>query len=545
MIMGDFTFKFLKAPLLVLVLGVLLNVSYSTQPLAQTCTIPGAALFPSAPNWVSQFGDRRGTGQRKHTGLDLGYDVNHQVPHPVGCEILLNPDGGYRWNNQNLSIDDGDGNILRSEGGGYGYQLFYRCGAPDGDQITLRYAHLPKDPITPSRQIIQGCSGSSGCGYESHYHFEIVIGDRPVDPECVMYGKKPEHFSNLDAPSPGCNQACPAGIGPGPANLCDANTRDILINHGVSCSTAPNHPNGQTRAVPNGKSIDPNRIAGNGEIDPNAETGEPPSEGHTHDDSQDGTDETVINTDGFTGNPDDFYPPSAPLPPPIPLPAPVPGTPGGDPNLVPAPEEGEAPKKLSGCAADTWTAMVNQAVMQSRREDLLNKRFIVKPDSVLDYSCFSQKVKAVADYAGVFSETDLGAQIPVDVIGDQVIVSLGTKEADNEPFYSEKDFKLTREYEQSNGATLTYERFDNTSLDMAIDSLVGKAAAGYFNESFVQGYLADTTPVSGANPETCNIMSAVWQAAKCKNFDDANVFYTFEDLINRDPRDFPVSMPCF
>ena len=58
----------------------------------------------------------------------------------------------------------------------------------------------------------------------------------------------------------------------------------------------------------------------------------------------------------------------------------------------------------TGCANDTWTAMVNQAALQSRREDLMNKTYIVKADSVLQYSCFEEELERVKTQTGkIFS----------------------------------------------------------------------------------------------------------------------------------------------
>ena len=58
----------------------------------------------------------------------------------------------------------------------------------------------------------------------------------------------------------------------------------------------------------------------------------------------------------------------------------------------------------AGCANDTWTAMVNQAALQSRREDLMNKTYIVKADSVLQYSCFQDELITVeTDTRAIFS----------------------------------------------------------------------------------------------------------------------------------------------
>ncbi len=507
--------------LLAIIAGTGFFLPVSTARAADQCTIQGGSLFPSNLKWISQFGDRRGTGHRKHTGLDMGYPAGQAVPQPPGCEILLNSAGGYRFNNRNQPIDNGAGKIIGSDRGGYGVQLFYKCGAPGGDQITLRYSHVPKKPLTNDGRILQGSTGNARGGRSGpHYHFEMVIGNRPIDPECAMLGHKPAYGkTNIDGAKAVC-RSCPAGLPAGAQDLCNKSVRDKLIQHGKTCTTASAHPNGQTRNVPGGKSIDPSRL---GETDgqpdenenenstdsPNAD-GDGGGEDHGHDEPND----AATSGGGFTGNPDDFYPPSptGPTDPPITPPDPdTPGTPGGNANLTPEPDK--SPEELSGCGTDTWTAMVNQGVMEARREDALNKRYIIKSDSVLDYGCFSLYVKKTADNAGpIFSETKKWANLPVDILGKIVVVKreLGSK-----------------------------------SLDGALMDIVQAPLTNYRRGQFNNPFLAETasagSPSGGTN---CDVMSRVWKAAKCKNFDGTDVFYTFDDLKAKEPREFPSNMKC-
>ncbi len=181
----------------------------------------------------------------------------------------------------------------------------------------------------------------------------------------------------------------------------------------------------------------------------------------------------------------------------------------GSANLTP-PGGGE---ELSGCATDTWTAMVNQSVLQTRRQDIANKRLIIKPDSVFDYTCFSHIVKTVAEEAGpIFSESEKWVDREVDLDGKEIILQrkLGSK-----------------------------------SLDNALMEVVETALINYKRGQFNNGFLADSVPVSSsAGKKYCDTMSEVWKAAKCKNFDGMDIFYTFEDLIGRDPREFPLNMRC-
>lgn len=180
-------------------------------------------------------------------------------------------------------------------------------------------------------------------------------------------------------------------------------------------------------------------------------------------------------------------------------------------NYTPSPPAG-TPAELSGCATDTWTAMVNQAVMQTRREDLLNKRFIIKSDSVLQYSCFGRAIVNTAENLGpIFTETDRWANVEVDLYGDKTQMALN-------PGLS--------------------------ALDAALFSVVETAAQSYINTQFSHPFLMGKAPVATNGQLLCVTMSEIWQASKCDHFDDTDVFYSFEELVVNDPRDNPPVLTC-
>ena len=454
---------------------------------------------PAPPGTIHAYGAARapksdGTA-RVHRGLDLMLEMCLPVDNQPDCTIMMN----------------GNSPIRRT--GGYGLYARYNC----GPRVEVRYAHL--NGWSAGRPV----NGESGAarGTGAHIHYEILIDSVRVDPQCV-WGVHPN-------PS-----VCPEGLGHSPADMCDNAVLNKLKQNGLNRYT--DKPGGLTSSMNVEPGVPPSSV-GPGPFEKDREDcqetppGERKSIEHEHDvDDLEGPDIPVIQP---VIDPD----PPEPLPP-IP---PVPGTPGGDPLLVPSPSDPDlVPDKVSGCAADTWTAMVNQAVMETRREDLFNKRYIVKPDSVLDYSCFSESVKTVGTDSGpIFSETNKWDNITVDLIGEEVIIKLQTKEEDNDPLFSEKDYNLERDYTQSDGTAITYNLLSTDSLDIAIDSIVGKMAKTYLENNFTHGFLADTTPVSGAVIANCNVMDAVWKAAKCKNFDGTDMFSTFEDLATKDPREFP------
>ena len=510
---------------IVTVATLLISLSVPISAHAQQCTSTVTNPAAGSATTILAYGVARKAG-RNHHGVDIMLEMCLPVQNQPGCQIILN--------NTNASP-------LWRQGGetsGYGFFTRYKC----GPRVEIRYAHL-NGYSANSNMVINGKSGASRAT-DPHIHYEVIVynesgGDGiKVDPQCV-WGAHP------DQPKCCINVGGLCSLGVEPADMCDNTVLNNLRSNAKSSRTQGLKPTGATYTdtFNNGNTINPENVPPGdyGEDLPGCE--DPGTTEHVNH-SDEGLEDGPITNVGTevipgTSDPDVEPPPINPSPP-------IPGTPGGDPNLVPSPDPADAPDKLSGCAADTWTAMVNQAVMETRREDLLNKRFIVKSQSVLNYSCFGEQYKRTAELvAPIFSETEKWNDLSVDLIGKQIKIELQVQEEENDPFFSEKDYNFWRDYEQSNGTTAPYKRFESSSLDMAIDSVVAKASIPYLENNFNHGYLADSVPVSGADPTTCNVMSTVWKAAKCKNFDGADVFYSFEDLATNDPREFPVSMPCF
>ncbi|MEM8833984.1 MAG: hypothetical protein AAGB32_05535 [Pseudomonadota bacterium] len=197
--------------------------------------------------------------------------------------------------------------------------------------------------------------------------------------------------------------------------------------------------------------------------------------------------------------------------------------------------QGTGSGELSGCATDTWTAMVNHAVNQTRRENAFNKRYIVKPDSILTYICFFEDLQAVADHMDpVFSGSDVWANRDVDVL------SVAGNYLDGEPV----NIQI---YDESQEVEADY-RFEYLTPETLEESLVLVVRAAWDNYrlgQFNHGILSGTVGDIGRNTDMCADMNNVWQAAKCKNFDDFEIWRTFEDMAGGyEPRVFPPEMPC-
>ncbi|HEU4838983.1 MAG TPA: M23 family metallopeptidase [Micavibrio sp.] len=178
---------------------------------------------------------------------------------------------------------------------------------------------------------------------------------------------------------------------------------------------------------------------------------------------------------------------------------------------------------VTGCATDTWTAMINQSVLQTRREMAINQRYIVKPDSVMAYSCLSEQFTLVGQHAGVLSESQRWANKQVDILN-------------------------------GNTVTVTVDMGSN-SLDGAINNVATEPYEFFLQSFYNYDFLAGQASGLTGSPEgdedgmsqshaPCGAMSKVWQIAKCMNVTDDPLFPKFEELISTDPRKFPSNYKC-
>jgi hypothetical protein len=470
---------------------------------AQNCSLQNT--FPPAQSQAypcSHFGASRSGGARWHAGVDFFYPKGTKVAIPDGCSPRLYSDGTVIW---------------KSDPTGYGQYMFLNCNV-GGVPLTLRYSHI--NQFTADGQIEQGRTGIETASIPDHFHFEVLISQTPgrgtpVDPDCIL--GTPKTDGGPQSPIAECN-TCPTSTYP--VNFCtEPDAVSKLLNHSQTCYK------GSDKNNPEGETVDPSRLAGVAQGTPDT-SGPVDGTGSYadyladpgHDYGEPGQNE------GYQGNVDDLYPPrpDPPITPPTP---PTPGVPGGAASPVIAPS-GEV-EELSGCATDTWIAMTNQALNQSRREIAFNKRYIVKPDSVLQYSCFEDDLKTVVEHVGpIFSNGTVWENLEVDLIGKSVTIQIYEQDSPDEAAYLMN--LLTK-------STL------EESLVLLVDSTFQNYILGQFNHPF----LAGSAPVAGAaaeiaNDSYCVKMSNIWKAAKCKNFDDETLFYTMEDFANApDVRIYP------
>lgn len=170
----------------------------------------------------------------------------------------------------------------------------------------------------------------------------------------------------------------------------------------------------------------------------------------------------------------------------------------------------------SACDANFMNQIYAKALLEAGREMIIAEATIIRPDSVLEYSCFDHRAAEVARLAGpIFSELHWTAGF-IDVF-------------------------LGRNH-----------------LDRSIQSLVLTSLNAYGGQNFPQGFLAggaagddhdfsDTVAgVSGA----CDYMYNVHYISKCEDFGLNAPFMTFESyfsspaLLVTDPRTQPTTCPA-
>jgi hypothetical protein len=159
------------------------------------------------------------------------------------------------------------------------------------------------------------------------------------------------------------------------------------------------------------------------------------------------------------------------------------------------------------CDPDYFESLKSRAWLEAQREIVQNQNLIVKPDSVLEYSCFNKQLNVLAYYARpggeLFSGTNRWGAAP-------------------------------------------------TNMRLALQRLTGDALIAYDNQNFNHDYLGGRMvgtsytmePVVEDPNYNCGEMDKVWKYAKCMDFIDKphDEFFTFAEHARDDKRKLPE--PC-
>lgn len=144
-----------------------------------------------------------------------------------------------------------------------------------------------------------------------------------------------------------------------------------------------------------------------------------------------------------------------------------------------APVMAQVPHDLpASCDQAFLDVMEARAWMEGKREMEIAQRLILKPDSVLEYSCFNQRAS------------------------------------------------------QLQNANL----FSSSGREFSLRILVASALSSYIGDNFGHSYGGGT--VSGGSG--CSVMNHVWNELRCVNINE-DLYMTFADLVATDPRDKPAA----
>jgi hypothetical protein len=157
------------------------------------------------------------------------------------------------------------------------------------------------------------------------------------------------------------------------------------------------------------------------------------------------------------------------------------------------------------CDGDFMNQIYARAWLEAQRENMMNQTYILKTDSVLEYSCFDQLASNGATIASnLFSGSNL---------------------------WQSRSFPLGPAYTAGGNPTQV-----NVSVNMGASHINNPMQNVVLNtlSSFVSGNFAHSY--------TCANMSAIWFISKCDNI-PSNAFRTFEELITADPRTLPSACP--
>jgi hypothetical protein len=181
------------------------------------------------------------------------------------------------------------------------------------------------------------------------------------------------------------------------------------------------------------------------------------------------------------------------------------------------------------CDGNLMNQMYSRAFLEAERDVLMGMSIIRKPDSILEYTCFDQLVGLVGVHAApIFSET-LAWQ------NRSILRSTGDDPNNN---------AIVINVVQPAGELTTM--LDDLLMDALEEFIEGDPTTpdGNFSHSFLGGLSALDNSLAYATGNVvyfCPDMQQIWHIAKCIDFGEEDQFWSFEELINIDPRVLPDS----
>lgn len=176
----------------------------------------------------------------------------------------------------------------------------------------------------------------------------------------------------------------------------------------------------------------------------------------------------------------------------------------------------------SGCDPDYYDTLKSRAWLEAQREITQNQNLILKPDSILEYTCFDRFLGVLAKNSDkLFAESERWDKPGFNLgMGDpDLSASLSDVVVEALQSYISANFELTGDPDNPD-YNLLAGRFDFFDIDARVS-----AAPGFSD------FDHDPQPVTDEGEGyICNIMNRVWSRAKCMDFifdDSTDGFYTF------------------
>lgn len=236
---------------------------------------------------------------------------------------------------------------------------------------------------------------------------------------------------------------------------------------------------------------------------------------------------------------------------------------------LPVTPSGAARGLPASCDSEFMSVMEARATMEGEREIEMAETLILKPDSVLAYSCFSGEIQTLNTAAQTMLSANTGPRLfgvafpflPNDFfqpgwgIMPGILYTHPLSLHPTTPFHPGAPIFGTSHPLDSNIGpmpNLNYNEgiwlysyppdpkdnsfkypgaghFDNSLQIMILDALIR-----HFENNFNHTYLGGT----GGAAANCATMQKIWDSARCDNFDRVH-FYKFSELSNFDPRQKP------
>ncbi|MGH1399392.1 MAG: hypothetical protein ACRBCT_09280, partial [Alphaproteobacteria bacterium] len=209
------------------------------------------------------------------------------------------------------------------------------------------------------------------------------------------------------------------------------------------------------------------------------------------------------------------------------------------------------------CDSDFYDVMEARGTMEAVREMEIAQALILKPDSVMEYSCFSDTAGAVQSWAdGVFSDAIFSSEMFQDP--PEMFTPADDATSSFPQFLPTIDDTAVTPFHYGGQDTVIFgpnpppglpEIFGSGRLDMAMGNLVFQSLDSFHFDNFFHAYAGGAFfPRPGSVvPNVCNPMDLVWEFFKCQNFNaafhDAH-FIRLEDFPSFDPRFRPLNIAC-